>query len=180
MKIIQKFQRRTHVLLLVGMMITVSSCGLFQKAVEAAFPLLGTWTMNSLELTLEYKNQINYRSGPYANTVIANRLLDFGTDNVTMGGTSYGYRREKVNGVNKVIFIDKSTNKDAFVFIYTLSGNSLTLTSENFLTGNTAQERVSNAKAWAAVFGIGLSKFAYLTNATDASSAIFSVKATKN
>lgn len=157
---------------------TLSGCGLIQKGVEAAWPLLGTYKMNNLQLELRYTANAYYNLKG-TTTRFPNDLLDFSTGTVTMGNATYNYRQEKVNGVNKVVFVDQSTGEDVVSFTYNLSGNSLTMTSENIIMGTTARERTQEALGWAAVFGFGTTTFPRITSATDASYGAFIVNATK-
>lgn len=157
---------------------TLSGCGLFQKAVEAAWPLLGTYKMNNLQLELRYIAGASYNLKG-TTTRFPNDLLDFSTGTVTMSNATYNYRQEKVNGVNKVVFVDQSTNEDVVHFNYTLSGNALTLTSDNIIVGTTARERTQEAIGWATIFGFGTATFPRITSATNASYGAFIVNATK-
>ena len=156
----------------------LTSCGLFQKAVEAAWPLLDTYKMNNIQLELRYT-----ANGPFnrraTTTRIPNDFLDFSTGTVTMGNATYNYRQEKVNGIDKVVFIDQSTNEDVISFTYILSNNSLTLTSDNVITGITARERAQEAIGWATTFGFGINNFPRISSATDASYGAFIINATK-
>lgn len=166
------------VALSLALTVILSSCGLIQKAVEVTWPLLGTYKMNNLQLELRYTatTQYNLRG---ATTRFSNDLLDFSTGTVTMGNTTYNYRQEKVNGVNKVVFVDQSSREDVISFTYSLSGNSLTLTSDNVIMGTTARGRAQEAIGWAAIFGFGTANFPRITSATDASYGAFIVNASK-
>ncbi|AYQ35637.1 hypothetical protein [Runella sp. SP2] len=158
---------------------TLTSCGLFQKAVEAAWPLLGTYKMNNVQLELKYTANNTFYNQRGTTTRIPNDFLDFSTGAVTIGNTTYNYRQEKVNGIKKVVFIDQSTNEDVVSFTYNLSNNSLTLTSDNVIMGTTARERAQEALGWAATFGFGITNFPRITSATDASYGAFIINATK-
>lgn len=171
--------RTTYTATVVALLITaLSGCSLFESAVEAAWPLLGTYKMENLTLELSYT-----ATTPYAHrgttTRFPNSLLDFSTGTVTMGNATYDYRHEKVNGVKKVVFVDQSTQEDVIAFTYTLNGNALTLTSDNFLQGSSARERAQEAVGWAAIFGFGTSTFPKINVATDASYGALIVNATK-
>lgn len=174
------FIRPVYINTLVAALLTVtlSGCGLFQKAVEAAWPLLGTYKMNNLQLELRYTANASYNLKG-TTTRFPNNLLDFSTGTVTMGNATYNYRQEKVNGVSRVVFVDQSTNEDVVNFNYTLNGNALTLTSDNIILGTTARERAQEALGWAAIFGFGTTTFPRITSATDASYGAFIVNATK-
>lgn len=156
----------------------LTSCGLFQSAVEAAWPLLGTYKMNNIQLELRYTANGAYNQKG-TTTRFPNDLLDFSTGTVTMGNATYNYRNEKVNGIKKVVFIDQSTKEDVVSFTYTLNSNALTLTSDNIIVGATARDRAQEALGWAAIFGFGTTTFPRITSATDASYGAFIINATK-
>ncbi|WP_028525070.1 hypothetical protein [Runella limosa] len=174
------FIRPIHTTSLVAILLTttLTSCGLFQKAVEAAWPLLGTYKMNNIQLELRYTANGSYNQRG-TTTRISNNFLDFSTGTVTMGNATYEYRHEKINGIKKVVFMDQTTNEDVVSFSYTLNNNSLTLTSDNVITGATARERAQEALGWAATFGFGITNFPRITSATDASYGTFIINATK-
>ena len=157
---------------------TLTSCGLFQKAIEAAWPLLGTYKMNNIQLELRYTANGSYNQRG-TTTRIPNNFLDFSTGTVTMGNATYEYRHEKINGIKKVVFMDQTTNEDVVSFSYTLNNNALTLTSDNVIEGTTARERAQEALGWAATFGFGITNFPRITSATDASYGAFIINATK-
>lgn len=174
------FIRPIHTALLVAILLTttLTSCGLFQKAIEAAWPLLGTYKMNNIQLELRYTANGSYNQRG-TTTRIPNNFLDFSTGTVTMGNATYEYRHEKINGIKKVVFIDQTTNEDVVSFAYTLNNNALTLTSDNVIEGTTARERAQEALGWAATFGFGITNFPRITSATDASYGAFIINATK-
>jgi len=80
------FIRPIHTASLVAILLTttLTSCGLFQKAVEAAWPLLGTYKMNNIQLELRYIANGSYNQRG-TTTRIPNNFLDFSTGTVTMG-----------------------------------------------------------------------------------------------
>ena len=174
------FIRPIHTASLVAILLTttLTSCGLFQKAVEAAWPLLGTYKMNNIQLELRYTANASYNQRG-TTTRIPNDFLDFSTGTVTMGNATYEYRHENVNGIKKVVFMDQTTNEDVVSFSYTLNNNALTLTSDNVIEGTTARERAQEALGWAATFGFGITNFPRITSATDASYGAFIINATK-
>lgn len=158
--------------------VLLTSCGLFQKAIEAAWPLLGTYKMDNIQLELRYTANGSYNQRGTM-TRIPNNFLDFSTGTVTMGNATYEYRHEKINGIKKVVFMDQTTNEDVVSFSYTLNNNALTLTSDNVIEGTTARERAQEALGWAATFGFGITNFPRITSATDASYGAFIINATK-
>lgn len=174
------FIRPIHTASLVAILLTttLTSCGLFQKAIEAAWPLLGTYKMNNIQLELRYTANGSYNQRG-TTTRIPNNFLDFSTGTVTMGNATYEYRHEKINGIKKVVFMDQTTNEDVVSFSYTLNNNALTLTSDNVIEGTTARERAQEALGWAATFGFGITNFPRITSATDASYGAFIINATK-
>lgn len=173
--------RPIHIASLIAILFTatLTSCGLFQKAVEAAWPLLGTYTMKNIELDLKYTANGTFYDMKGTTTRFPNNLLDFRAGTVTIGNATYDYRHEKVNGIDRVVFIDRTTNEDVVSFTYDLSSNSLTLTSYNVITGTTARERAQEAIGWATTFGFGTSNFPRITSANDASYGVFIINATK-
>lgn len=175
------FVKRIHIASLIAILFTatLTSCGLIQKSIEASWPLFGTYKMDNLQLDLRYTVSTTLYKFKRTTTQFPNSLLDFGTGTVTMGNTTYNYRHEKVNGTQKVVFVDQTTQEDVIAFTYTLNGNTLTLTSDNVITGTTARERAQEAVGWATIFGFGTATFPGITSANDASYGALIVNATK-